>query len=394
MKDTDFCHQIRWQESQSLTPSQLIEETIANEFSRIKEKFVIDGNVDYPEPEYLIRIGDTPTLPKGNLVAVSAKWKNGKTFFCDILASIFLGSRVFGGCESIIKQGKVRFYDTEQARNDTARILKTIRAMTPEERHDDIEVSCLRDASIYSDDPGDEISRYDFICRSIELEHPDLVIIDGVADLIMNYNEVAESQDIVTKLAALANKHNCCIVVVMHQNKSMQDKMMKGHIGTMLYQKCSDVFMVEKHDTIFVVSHPVSRHRQSKGLAFKLDANAIPQDAVADRRLQKEMKALAEQRRKEAETREKFAAFFPEDGSPILKKDLVDAMMKENGLKSAICYRSISNAIKQGVIEEQGRHYLVLKPDCEIRQEPDLEVNQETEQEINWEEGQEPDQEN
>ncbi len=72
----------RWQ-------AQLLAEAQAKKkFTSIKEKYVIDGNVDYPEPEYLIRIGDVPTLPKGNLVAVSAKWKNGKTFFCDICSTL------------------------------------------------------------------------------------------------------------------------------------------------------------------------------------------------------------------------------------------------------------------------------------------------------------------
>ena len=189
----------------------IAEEKAKRKFTSIKEKYVIDGNVDYPEPEYLIRIGDVPTLPKGNLVAVSAKWKNGKTFFCDILSAIFLGSDVFSNCENLIKQGKVRFIDTEQARNDSARILKTIRAIIPEERQNDIEVSCLRDADIDSFGANDDISRYEFVSQSIEIERPDLVIVDGIADLIYNYNDVTESQDMVNKLAALANKHNCCI---------------------------------------------------------------------------------------------------------------------------------------------------------------------------------------
>ncbi len=88
------------------------EESAAQEFSNIKEKFVIDRNVDYPDPEYLIRIGDVPTLPKGNLVAISAKWKSGKTFFCDILAAIFLGSDHFASCRSLQDSGKVLFFDT------------------------------------------------------------------------------------------------------------------------------------------------------------------------------------------------------------------------------------------------------------------------------------------
>ena len=97
-----------------------------------KKEFAIDASIDYPDPEYLIEIGGVPTLPKGNLVALSAKWKNGKTFFCDILSAIFLGSDRFTGCRPMVENGKVQFFDTEQAVSDTARILKTIHAMTGE----------------------------------------------------------------------------------------------------------------------------------------------------------------------------------------------------------------------------------------------------------------------
>ena len=338
------------------------EDYVANEFSSIKEKYVIDGNVDYPEPEYLIRIGDVPTLPKGNLVAVSAKWKNGKTFFCDILSAIFLGSDVFPNCENLIKHGKVRFIDTEQARNDTARILRTIWAITPEERHCDIEVSCLRNADIYRNDSSEDVSRYDFVRHSIEIEHPDLVIVDGIADLIYNYNEVAESQDIVNNLATLANKHNCCIVVVMHQNKGSHDKMMKGHIGTMLYQKCSDVFQVEKHGEIFLVTHPVSRHRQSNGLVFKLDENAIPKDGAADRHRQMQL----EKQQSEQQAREILADIIPQDGTPIRRSDIVEQLTEKHPFQRTRCYELIKQALATGWLVEVDRSKVRLKTAADV----------------------------
>ncbi len=338
--------------------AQLLAEAKAKkEFSSIKEKYVIDGNVDYPEPEYLIRIGDVPTLPKGNLVAVSAKWKNGKTFFCDILSAIFLGSDVFPNCENLIKQGKVRFIDTEQARNDSVRILKTIWAITPEDRHGDIEVSCLRDADIDTDDSGNDVSRYDFVRRSIEIERPDLVIVDGIADLIYNYNDVIESQIMVNQLAALANKHNCCIVVVMHQNKGNHDRMMKGHIGTMLYQKCSDVFQVEKHGEIFLVTHPVSRHRQSSGLVFKLDENAIPKDGAADRHRQMQI----EKQQSEQQMREILADVIPQDGTPIRRSDIVEQLTEKHPFQRTRCYELIKQALETGWLEEVDRSKVRLK---------------------------------
>ena len=325
MIETQF--EERWQDR------LLAEERAKKEFTSIKEKYVIDGNVDYPEPEYLIRIGDVPTLPKGNLVAVSAKWKNGKTFFCDILSAIFLGSSTFINCENLIKQGKVRFIDTEQSRNDTARILKTIRAIIPEDRHDDIEVSCLRDADIDSYNQGNgDVSRYEFVRQSIEIERPDLVIVDGIADL------------------------------VMHQNKGSHDKMMKGHIGTMLYQKCSDVFQVEKHGEIFLVTHPVSRHCESNGLVFKLDENAIPRDGAADRHRQLQL----EKEQSEQQAREILAAVIPQDGTPIKRSDIVEQLTEKHPFQRTRCYELIKQALATGWLEEVDRSKVRLKATADV----------------------------
>ena len=222
-----------------------LEEQIANEYNEFIKGYVIDRNAEYPDPEYLIEIGGVPTMPKGNLIAVSAKWKNGKTFFCDILSAIFLGSDQFASCRSLQQAGRVLFFDTEQAKSDTKRIQETIDKMTPESRHHDYDVYCLRPLNIdRTSEDSDEITRYEFISQTIAYDKPDLVIIDGIADLLYNYNDVIESQRLVNRLAAIANEHNCAIVVVMHQNTGLHDKNMKGHLGTMLNQKCSGVFSV------------------------------------------------------------------------------------------------------------------------------------------------------
>ena len=328
------------------------EELASQEYNELMKDFVIDDNVEYPDPEYLIEIGGVPTMPKGNLVALSAKWKNGKTFFCDILAAVFLGSDHFASCRSRRTEGKVLFFDTEQAESDTARIHKTISAMTPQERHNDYEVFCLREAAIDTDvDQNAIVSRFEFISRSIAQEHPDLVIIDGIADLLYNYNDVNESNDIVSRLAAISSKHNCCIVVVMHQNKGVNDKNMKGHLGTMLFQKCSDVFNVEKCGSVFVASHAVSRHRNCEDICFKLDAHAVPMDAVADRQLQVEI----ERQQKESSVREMLADLIPEDGTPVRRKDIVDKMNSQFGYKKTKCYEMLSKAIKTGLLVEVDR---------------------------------------
>ena len=343
-----------------MTPQNLMKqfENADGTFDEIKKDYVIDRNTEYPDPEYLIEIGGVPTMPKGNLIAISAKWKNGKTFFCDILSAIFLGSDQFASCRSLQQAGRALFFDTEQADTDTQRIQKTIDKMTPENRHQDFDVYCLRKAGIDSEEEGETISRYEIIVRAIEHDHPDLVIIDGIADLIYNYNDVYESQAMVNKLATLAAEHNCAMVVVMHQNKGKQDKTMKGHIGTMLYQKASDVFNIEKHGPLFIATHNVSRHRQCGDIVFKLDERAVPMDAAADRQLQCDI----EHRQELGNIRDQFVDLFPADGTPVLRKTVVDGLVKNLGIKASKAYQILKNAEKLQLITRKPANKLVLNP--------------------------------
>ena len=255
--------------------------------------------------------------------------------------------------------GRVLFFDTEQAESDTARIRKTIDAMIPESRLGDFEVSCLRDVPIDKDmEEGATMSRMDFIKRFIELDHPDLVVIDGIADLIFNYNDVVESQSIVNQLAAVANRHNCAIIVVMHQNKGQKDRNMKGHLGTMLFQKCSDVFNVEKCGSVFIASHAVSRHRDCEDICFKLDANAVPMDAVADRQLQVEL----DRQRDRAKLQEQISLCF-EDSTVALKRSAIVKMIQENlGYANRKSYELFNQAVNWGILKTNDKRHYFLVP--------------------------------
>ena len=355
MNNNDFIEELRLDREQLAARETFIEKK--------QREYCIDRNIDYPDPEYLMEIGGVPTLPKGNLAALSAKWKNGKTFFCDILSAVFLGANGFGGLRSLKPIGKVQFFDTEQAVSDTARILKIINSMISEQRHDDIKVYCLRNACIENmDNNSEEISRLDFISQTIASGHPDLVIIDGIADLIYNYNDVIESQDVVNKLAALANEHNCCIVTVMHQNKSKQDKSMKGHLGTMLFQKCSDVFSVEKVSSLFIVTHQVSRHRQCDDFVFKIGIDGVPVDAADDRQQAEELKKQGEQQQLIATMRQVMENGVRE----CQRKYIVKHMVEQGMCKSSKAYQFVNEAIEQNIlVSENGVTYRLSPQYCD-----------------------------
>ena len=84
--------------------------------------------------------------------------------------------------------------------------------------------------------------------EGIRTIRPDICIIDGIKDLMTDINDAVQATLIMEKLMALAKELNCCIVCVLHQNKSEQDRNMRGSIGTELTNKAFEVFQCETID--------------------------------------------------------------------------------------------------------------------------------------------------
>lgn len=113
---------------------------------------------------------------------------------------------------------------------------------------------------------------------------PDIVILDGIKDLMTDINDAVQATIIMEKLMALAKEQNCCIVCVLHQNKSEQDRNMRGSIGTELTNKAFEVFQCEiisenngKIDT-FKVTHTYSRKKKMKqNLYYCINDQGLPE---------------------------------------------------------------------------------------------------------------------
>ena len=63
---------------------------------------------------------------------------------------------------------------------------------------------------------------------------PDLVIVDGIRDLVNDINDGVLAQEVMEELMHLADEQNCCIVCILHQNKGSEDHNLRGWIGTEL----------------------------------------------------------------------------------------------------------------------------------------------------------------
>ena len=93
-----------------------------------KERFLIDLEKTYSEPSYLIKSGGVGTIPRGDIIAVKAKSKHGKTFLCSIFAAVAMGAE-WGSLNAVENDCKVMFVDTEQNEKNVARVARRIHAL-------------------------------------------------------------------------------------------------------------------------------------------------------------------------------------------------------------------------------------------------------------------------
>ena len=89
-----------------------------------KERYKIDLSKEYSEPSYLIKSNGVGTIPRGDIIAVKAKSKNGKTFLCSIFAAVAMGAE-WGSLNAAENDCKIIYADTEQNARNVSRQART-----------------------------------------------------------------------------------------------------------------------------------------------------------------------------------------------------------------------------------------------------------------------------
>lgn len=268
----------------------------------------ITAETDLPAMQPLFDMFDVPCFYRGELVADCGKAKSGKTFFLSILMSACLTQKSLalkrhvdepveaqGTDEKALKPLKVLWLDTEQSKQSTQEIIKDrIIPLTERELLNHTAEINNRLSLIQTPESLDTVffafnlrglgfeKRNQKVDLAIRLLKPDIVIIDGIKDLMTDINDAVQATLLMEKLMALAADTNSCIVCVLHLNKAEQDRNMRGSIGTELTNKAFEVFQCEvlEDSGIFKVSHTFSRKRKMKRkFYYSIDENGLPCEA-------------------------------------------------------------------------------------------------------------------
>jgi len=207
----------------------------------------------------------------GMLGLVTGLEKSRKTTFLKaLIASMLEDGKKRINFSLRLNGKKAIFVDTEQPeqffhRTQThAHELAGIRGNTP-----------LYDAYAFRDVSIDERVEYiDYLIKNT----PDLglVVLDGVLDLVKNFNDETQCQVITQKILKWTSESNAMILTVIHEGKG--SGFMMGHLGSALARKCDfAIKMTHNSDSQFTeVSCKLARTRPFPKFEFTQDENGYP----------------------------------------------------------------------------------------------------------------------
>ena len=248
------------------------------------ENYRITSDKQLQPIEFVYRVFGKPCFPRGELVAVTGKAKSGKTLLNSMLMACCVRDEVLqiqrpfddvGGVWQCLPI-KCLWYDTEQSEQSTQDILNN-RILRMISNHEIGNQST--DATQYFDIFNVRCLHYDerlrLFVKAVMKYRPAVAILDGVRDLMADINDGVKAQQIVEDLMKLAQETNCCLVCVLHQNKSAEDRNPRGWLGTELMNKAFEVYSCEKikPENIFVVEQTHTRKYDWDNLMFfRMDA--------------------------------------------------------------------------------------------------------------------------
>lgn len=310
--------------------------------------FIIDLTEQVPDPQPIVRVGGSLIASRGNISAVVGLAKSRKTFLTCAVASGFLSDSEFLGFDTPAT-GKVIYIDTEQSKAHVhkiaRRILRSI-GLPTDCNHHSLVVAALRELT-----PD---QRKEATAEILRRYKPDLLIIDGVADLCNDPNDLHESEALTCELMRWSSEYDNHILCVLHSNPGGEKA--RGHLGSSLLRKSETVMLVKADGAASVVSPQHCRNEPFSEFAFQIDAAGLPETCGVPA---PQLKA------------DVFAEVM-ESGKIYSHSELADLLVERADIKAGSAKVKISRAVKAGsIVKNQAGGYYLASSRIEVTQ-PEL----------------------
>ena len=243
---------------------------------------LVDIGSQVPAPPIALSIGTdyevSPPRPLifgtyGNISLIKGEEKSRKSFAKSLLLACALGGKANNYSEEVRSHNLAGRYvvevDTEQdpyyVSLNTNRVVQMVGAKPPNY------IALQLRPYTFTQRMG--VLRYLFE-RSPIKDQLGLVFIDGYVDLLRDFNSQEESNALTNTLMGWSSRAGCHISGILHLNPGSEKG--RGHLGTILQQKCETVAIVRKEGPYSILECQRGRGKSFDPLAFAVNKSYQP----------------------------------------------------------------------------------------------------------------------
>ena len=231
-----------------LQGDQWFQEQVEDDFLNFEEP--------YRPPRYTMERLGVPFADVGELHIISGKPGHGKTgLMSQLMATSLSGqhgntkrrevphkvlNQETGEMEEKMIPNVLLYIDTEQGKDDTIAIKNRVCSMA----NVDHTKPCNQFHILRLRDTESAQQRWRKILKAIWMVKPTDIFLDGMLDIVNDYNDQTECQPIIRKCMMLATHYDSSLWAVLHENP-LVDKLV-GTLGSITQRKVSEIFTVVK----------------------------------------------------------------------------------------------------------------------------------------------------
>lgn len=332
-------------------------------------KQIVSMATTYEEGPAVLTIDGTAIGHRRDIINIKAAPKQGKSTLISIIISCILCGQWNRLCSET--QGlRVLYLDTEMKEADTQRIMRmalTMAGLDSSANHERLNAVNLRKYAPH------EIVKA--IPEYMEFLKPDVLVIDGILDLVNNFNDVEESQHLVKEcLLRWADTYDCMIINAIHTNKTNDTHISQGHLGAMLDKKGELTLEceMEKMTKSVKVSAPLCRHTDvpTFHFAYGEEGVPVPADQIGEH-LQEQKRIAHEQQKQQKEEKElaelfdKVRLLFIDYGAfvnvSVLRKDIVSKKIRSKNYAKPMLDKFVDKGWLK--LSADGMNYILPVPE-------------------------------
>jgi hypothetical protein len=259
------------------------EEKISLNFQSIYDSSFIDVTKKIERPPVALSIGaykmgnnyyPTPFGTYGNFSCITGPSKSRKTFFKSLVVAGFIGGTTNIFASSIKSHMTKGMYvidiDTEQSEFHAQNVFKRTMRLVGVENYEFYKPFSLRKY-----EPKERLEFIEWLIYESELKDSiGFIAIDGIADLVDDFNDLKESLAMIQKVMKWTQEKQFHLTTILHNNPGSSKPV--GHIGTSVLKKAETVCLIENDGETSKVSFPYCRNFPISEMRYHVNELGLP----------------------------------------------------------------------------------------------------------------------